>query len=155
MHARSIFRATVVLAVACAITLGQTKKPDQTTTAAAEQEIIKLENALMEASIKKDRATLERFYADEYLYIHSNGSVTNKTPEIAEDMAGGSKWTSFSYSQTKVRFFGDVGILTGVLTLQGASDAYKSGARGVTAIFVKRDGRWQSVGGQATLLPTK
>ena len=46
---------------------------------AKEQEVLKASQVLDEASlIKKDRATMERLYADDYMYVHSNGTVANK-----------------------------------------------------------------------------
>ncbi len=54
---------------------------------AVEQDIIKLEQAATDAQFKKDRPALERLLADDYLYTHSNGSVLNKTQEIAESMS--------------------------------------------------------------------
>jgi hypothetical protein len=38
------------------------------TAAAVEQELIKLEQTLGDASVKKDRATLERVFATDYMY---------------------------------------------------------------------------------------
>jgi hypothetical protein len=57
------------------------------TPGATEQEILKLEQILDDAFLKKDRATYERLLADDYLYIHSNGTMTNRMQEIAETMS--------------------------------------------------------------------
>ena len=67
-------------------------------TSATEQEIIKLEQAVTDAQFKKDRAALERLLADDYLYTHSNGSVLNKTQEIAESMSSQVQWTASQMS---------------------------------------------------------
>ncbi len=47
-------------------------------TSATEQEIIKLEQTVTDAQFKKDRATLERFLADDYLYTHSKVDVERR-----------------------------------------------------------------------------
>lgn len=120
-------------------------------TSTAEQEIIKLEHTVIDAQIKKDRAVLERLLADDYLYTHSNGSVFDKAQEITESMSSDVRWADASFADLKVRFFGDVAVLTGRITLEGAAKGYATGARRITDIFVKRTGRWQYVGGQSTL----
>src|SRR5947199_5773192 len=120
-----------------------------------EQDIIKLEQAVTDAQFKKDRAALERFLADDYLYTHSNGSVLNKAQEIAESMSSDVQWTDSKLADLKVRIFGDVVVLTGRQTIQGTAKGYVPGPRRITDIFVKRSGRWQRAGGQATLAPTK
>ncbi len=124
-------------------------------TSAVEQEIIKLEQTVTNAQFKKDRAALERLLADDYLYTHSNGSVLNKTQEIAESMSSDVQWTDSKFADLKVRMFGDVAVLTGRQTIQGTAKGYVPGPRRITDIFVKRSGRWQWAGGQATLEPSK
>ena len=124
-------------------------------TSATEQEIVKLEQTVTDAQFKKDRAGLERLLADDYLYTHSNGSVLNKAQEIAESMSSDVQWTDSKFADLKVRIFGDVAVLTGRQTIQGTAKGYVPGPRRIIDIFVKRSGRWQWVGGQATLEPTQ
>jgi len=124
-------------------------------TSGTEQEIIKLEQAATDAQFKKDRPALERLLADDYLYTHSNGSVLNKTQEIAESMSSDVQWTDSKFADLRVRIFGDVAVLTGRQTIQGTAKGFVPGPRRITDIFVKRSGHWQWAGGQATLEPTK
>jgi len=124
-------------------------------TSATEQEIIKLEQAVTDAQFKKDRAALERLLADDYLYTHSNGSVLNKAQEITESMSSEVRWTDSKLADLKVRIFGDAAVLTGRQTIQGTAKGYVPGPRRITDMFVKRSGRWQWAGGQATLELTK
>jgi len=124
-------------------------------TSATDQEIIKLEQAVTDAQFKKDRAALERLLADDYLYTHSNGSVLNKAQEITESMSSEVRWTDSKLADLKVRIFGDAAVLTGRQTIQGTAKGYVPGPRRITDMFVKRSGRWQWAGGQATLEPTK
>ena len=124
-------------------------------SSSVEQDIIKLEQAVTDAQFKKDRAALERLLDDDYLYTHSNGSVLNKTQEIAESMSSQVQWTDSKFADLKVRIFGDVAVLTGQQTVQGTAKGYVPGPRRITDMFVKRSGRWQWAGGQATLESTK
>ena len=123
---------------------------------ATEREVLKATQMLDEASlIKKDRATMERLYANDYLYLHSNGTITNKSQEIAEYMSPDLKWTAHKLDDVKVRIYRDVAVVTGVQTLTGSAKGYVSGARNFTELWVRRNGRWQTVGGQSTIVPTK
>jgi ketosteroid isomerase-like protein len=67
-------------------------------------------------------------------------------------MSGDIKWTSDSMSDMKVRVFGDAAVVTGRETLQGTAKGYVPGPRRVTDIWVKRNGRWQQLGGQTTIV---
>ena len=147
MMTRTRIHAAVML-LAGSVAYAQT--PD-----AAGQELMKLEQQSIDASVKKDRATFERLLGDDYVYTHSNGTVLNKTQELAEAMASEMKWTSVKVDDLKARVFGDVGIVTGVETLVGAAKGYVPGPRRFTDIWVKRGGRWVQIGGQSTLVRTK
>jgi ketosteroid isomerase-like protein len=123
---------------------------------AQEREVLKASQVLDEASlIKKDRATMERLYANDYTYTHSNGTVLNKAQEIAESMSPDQAWSAHKSDDMKVRIYGDVAVVTGVSTLTGSAKGYVSGARRFTEVWVRRNGRWQEVGGQSTLVPAK
>ena len=114
-----------------------------------------LDQRYNDAQVTRDRKTLEELWADDYLYTHSNGVMMNKAQDIADTMSGDMTWTAARLDDLKVRVYGDVGIVTGRLTMEGRAKRYASGARRFTDIFVKRDGRWQLVGGQTTLPPAK
>ena len=123
---------------------------------ATEQEVLKASQALSEASlIKKDRAMMERFYGEEYMYIHSNGTVHNKAQDIAESMSPDQAWTGHKSDDMKVHVYGNVAIVTGVSSLTGSAKGYVSGPRRFTEVWVRRNGRWQEVGGQSTIVPAK
>ena len=118
------------------------------------KKLIDLEHTINEATRTKDRAALERIYADEYYCVHSNGAAMNKTAELSKNMSTENAWTEFDLDDVVVRVFGDVGILTGRLTLKGSAKGFRPGARRFTDIFVRRDdGRWQLVNCQTTLVP--
>ncbi len=122
---------------------------------AAEKEVLQAMNAMDQAEAKRDKAALERLHADEYLYHGSNGKAYTKAQSIADTMAATTTWTDRKNDGLKVRIYGDVGIVTGTTTLAGTSTEYQTGARRFTRLFIRRDGRWQELGGQATLIPAK
>jgi ketosteroid isomerase-like protein len=122
---------------------------------AAEQAVLKAYRALDQAQFKKDRATMERLMTQDYVYTHSNGTVNDKAADIKETMSEDIKWTDTKSDDLKVRSYGNVAVVTGQLTLTGSAKNYVPGPRRITEIWVRRDGRWQSVGGQTTLIPAK
>ena len=122
---------------------------------ATDQTVLELDRALIDALFKKDRTTFEPLLADDYIYIHSNGTVANRQEEIAQTMASDVKWTASNLSGLKIRVYGDAAIITGTLTHTGSAKGYVGGARLVTHLWVKRNGRWQTVGGQSTVVPAK
>ena len=140
---------TVVLIAAGAIAAHMVSAQQ---TGPAEQELKKLAQAALDATLKMDRAALERTYADDYVYTHTNGVVLSKTQEITQATSGESKWTSDIASDINVRVFGDAAIVTGLETIQGTAKDYAPGPRRFTDIWVKRNGRWQQVGGHSTLV---
>jgi ketosteroid isomerase-like protein len=117
------------------------------------KQLVDLEHTINEATRTKDCATLERIYADDYYCVHSNGAAMNKAAELSKNMSTENAWTDFDLDDVVVRIFGDVGILTGRLTLKGSTKGFKPGARRFTDIFVRRDGRWQLLNCQTTLVP--
>ncbi len=122
---------------------------------AADQAVLKEYRALAEAQFKKDRATMERLMADDYVYTHSNGAVNDKAADIKETISDDIKWTDRKSEDLKVRTYGNVAVVTGQETLNGSAKNYVSGPRRFTEIWVKHSGHWQNVGGQTTLVPTK
>ena len=122
---------------------------------ATDQTVLKLDRELIDALFRKDRTTFEPLLADDYVYIHSNGTVANRQEEIAQTMASDVKWTASNLSGLKIRVYGDAAIITGTLTHTGSAKGYVGGARLVTHLWVKRNGRWQTVGGQSTIVPTR
>ncbi len=122
---------------------------------ATDQTVLKLDRELIDALFTKDRTAFEPLLADDYVYIHSNGTVANREQEIAQTMASDVKWTASKLSGLKIRVYGDAAIVTGTLTHTGSAKGYVGGARLVTHLWVKRNGRWQTVGGQSTVVPAK
>jgi len=122
---------------------------------ANEQAVLKAYRALDTAQFKKDRATMERLMADDYSYTHSNGTVNDKAADIKETMSDDIKWTGTKSDDLKVRTYGNVAVVTGQLTLTGSAKNYVPGRRRFTEIWLKRDGGWQNIGGQTTLVPSK
>jgi hypothetical protein len=138
------------LGVAVALSSGLLVSAQQSGSVA--DEVLRMERAQADATLKKDRAAYERLLADDYSYIHSNGSVNNKAEEVTSTMSAEIKWTSDVLSDAKVRVYGDAAVVTAVETLQGAAKGFVAGPRRITDVWIKRGGRWQIAGGITTLV---
>jgi ketosteroid isomerase-like protein len=117
------------------------------------EEIREVQNALIAAYIHRDVAAMDRILADEYTFVNDDaGGVANKKQILDSFSSGGDRQIiSYNRQGDNVRIYGDVGVLTyryqSEETFKGQSNV---GDFRVTRIFVKRDGRWQMVGGQET-----
>jgi len=124
----------------------------------SEQELLKLENDWSQASMKRDGADLQRFYADEYVFTDADGVVTNKVKELKNLTSGAFRLKSYKFDDVKVRRYGDTAIVTGQNTITGVWEDIKrdiSGPYRFTDIFVKRDGRWQCAASQSSRITEK
>lgn len=75
-----------IILVATAIALAQAHDVENK-DAKVKEEVQKLFADLNEAITKKDRAALERLYADEFQFIRPTGAVINKAAQIGGVMA--------------------------------------------------------------------
>ena len=118
-----------------------------------QQELTKVENGWAEATVKRDVGALQKLYADEYVATDPMGSVYTKAQDIASLQSGDFTLASFKLEDLKVQSHGSVAVVTGRNTIKGT---YKGkpmdGAYRFTDVFVKRDGRWQVVATQATMV---
>ena len=128
------------------------------TPTSAEQELLKLENDWSHASMKRDSAGLQRFYADEYVFTDADGVMTDKSRELKNLTSGTFRLTSYKFDDTTVHVYGDVAVVTGRNTIKGAWEDLKrdvSGPYRFTDVFVRRGGRWQCVASQSSRITEK
>ena len=109
-----------------------------------EQELWKLEQESLEALKQRDAETLARIQADEYIYTVGEGRFGNKTEALAE--LSELDLESISSDVVALRVYGD----TAVMSLRGTMKGLFKGRDMTgdyleTAVWVKRNGRWQVV----------
>ena len=115
------------------------------------KELTDLESKWKAASAKGDTATLQEVFADEFINEDSKGKTYNKAQWISIFKRGNPTLKSWTISDPKlVSSSGDTAAMTLNVHL-----IYKNG-REIRVLdtdkFVKRDGRWQVVSSQSTLL---
>lgn len=114
--------------------------------AQAKEGLRKLYADLNEAGSKRDRAALERLFADGYVWVQGNGSVTTKAKHIENILGNTSQFSLLLPPFEQMTFYGDMAILR-------LTESRGGGGLFATTVFAKRDGRWQFVHGQGTLQP--
>lgn len=151
---RTIVYSVLAMVLVCAA-LGQTDKKKSATAGGSggvEQALMQMEREWTDAQLKKDTKPLDRILADDWVAQGPTGTVT-KSQALAELKSGESKIDSVTLGPMTVRVFGDTVVVTG-------SDDEKSSYKGKdtsghwtwTDVFVKRNGRWQAVASQGTLV---
>ena len=122
--------------------------------AAAEQAVLKAENARFAAMLKADAAALEKLLGDELSYTHSNALVQDKKAFIDDIKTGKIKYLTVEANDQKVHVFGNTAIVTGgasVHVIQNGNDlTFKIR---YTDAHINRGGAWQMVAWQSTRLP--
>jgi ketosteroid isomerase-like protein len=123
------------------------------TSRSPEQDLIALENAWGTALVKADIPFLEKLYADEYLFTEPTGITSDKAQDIANAKSKDYVITGFKLSDLKVHIYGDTSTVTGRNSLQATFKGEEAnGIYRFTDVFVKRNGRWQCVASQATMV---
>ena len=105
------------------------------------EEILKLEKMRNDAIVARDAATLEKLYDDELVYFRSYGRLDNKKNFIESIRTGGGFYKSYTYSNVKVRQYGDCVIVSGDLELVTKTAQNLR----FTSVWYKRDGQWRNV----------
>jgi putative tryptophan/tyrosine transport system substrate-binding protein len=117
----------------------------------AEQQIKTLEAQLMEAALKGDASSLEKYFADDYVAIHGDGKLGTKVQEIESFKSGTSKFESYDVHELKVRVYGDVAISNSLYFIKATSDGKQySGDIRATRVWVRQKDNWKLVTHQAT-----
>jgi len=119
-----------------------------------EDDVRALETARGEALLKADTTAIARMTSDDFIEISRLGQIRTKADNLRELGSGALKLTSVKYDSLSVRIYGDVAVLQGVADNTGTFRGFPfAGKLRYTRIFVKRDGRWQAVAMQHTMIP--
>lgn len=118
-------------------------------------QLLYMEREWNDASKTRDVAWFERNYADDATDIQSRtGALHTKAEEIADFKNSKITFDSLELSNTSVRVEGNTAIVTGVNHVKGRDDKGQAFDRRTrfTDVFVKRDGRWQVLATQGTVI---
>jgi uncharacterized protein (TIGR02246 family) len=138
-----IMRITPLLLLVCATTA----------SAQIEDSVKALEAKRREALLAADTVALSKLMAPDFIEISRLGTVRTRADNIRDIAAGTLHLTSIQYDSLSVRVYGDVAVLTGIADNTGTMRGFPfSGTIRYTRVFVRREGRWQAVLMQQTVM---
>jgi ketosteroid isomerase-like protein len=129
------------------------KKNGKMKSGNVEQEVTKLVQDSMEAEKRHDTTFFEKLEAPDYQFIDPGGMVHTKEESLAISKSGDLKFESNNVDEMKVRVYGHTAVVNGQSTVKGTfKDHDISGKYRWTDVYVKRDGNWQLVNSQLTMV---
>ena len=138
----------VGVAAFCAAALGA---PSARAQSSVEDQIKKLETDRAAAVVKGDVAAIAAQTSEDYTLINANGELSGKAQTMDAIKTGNIKLTANELSDLKVRVYGNTAVVTGKANAKGVVGGRElKGPVLFTRVYVKKDGKWQSVAFQQT-----
>ena len=148
---KHILVIAVLLITATGFVFGQTKIRKRSTDSGTEQELLKRNKEYDEALVNEDASTLDRIFADEFIYTSTSGELINKRQQLDAIKSGDLKIEYGKSDAVRVRVYGNTAVMTGRFIAKGEyrGKVFEAPER-YTAVWVKMDRRWQLVAEQGT-----
>jgi len=127
---------------------GQTKAGTQNTRARAA--LLRLENDWLKAIAQHDLRALDRILAAEFIDTTYTGELRNKEQALARARSGNTAIKSQQLKDMQVSFYRDAAVVTGLNVVVG--EQFGEVRIRFTDFFVRRNGRWQAIAAQETLI---
>jgi hypothetical protein len=129
------------------------------TRAQDEAQLLALEAQRGEALVQRDRALMEKLFADDLLHVHTTGAVMNKA-EIIDYAMNTLQFLSVTRQNLSLRFYGDdVAIMNGGMANSmcriDQPDKIVNAEALVTQVWVRKGDSWQQVSFHACRAPEK
>jgi ketosteroid isomerase-like protein len=116
------------------------------------RQVIEMERQMKEALLHRDADFSSRTLAEDYVAITPLGQVITKQETIAARRSGQLRYESINVTDMVVRLYGDTAVVTARADVKGHQLGEDfSGPYRYTRIWVRRNGRWQTVSYQATV----
>ena len=136
---------------------GQSPTAQQPANSMSEQEIRQMITKYRTAIMHRDIATLEKIWADDYVFVNAAGDMLTKTDRLMNVKSGATTLDSIKEEENvTVRVHQNSAVVTSRVTLKGQySGQPVSGEYRSTLVWVKGPGGWQLVSNQLTGLKPK
>ena len=136
---------------------GQSPTAQQPASSTSEQEIRQIIKKYRSAILQRDVASLEKIWADDYVFINAAGDVLTKTDRLANVKSGATTLDSINEEENvTVRVYQNSAVATSRVRLKGQYSGQPiSGEYRSTLVWVKGSGGWQLVSNQLTALKPK
>jgi ketosteroid isomerase-like protein len=119
----------------------------------AERYIIESERQWAESIVSGDTSAIERFLADDFLGVDTDGTLYDKTKTIADTRSSPKEFVSNHLNDAKVRFYGDAAVAQGSESWVRRTETPLKGRFIWTDTWIKRNGRWQIVAAEDLIVP--
>ena len=150
---RRIALAAVLIAMASLAIAGKNRASSAPSDTGTKAEILALEEERNRAIVSGDAAALERLTSADYTFITLRGEMRTRAEVVRGFKTGTFHYESRQISDLNVRVYGTSAVVTGRSTQKGTENGKDySGDYRFTRVYVKQDGRWQTVALQATLI---
>jgi ketosteroid isomerase-like protein len=140
-----------------AFAFAQSPIAQQPANSTSEQEVKQMIEKYRSAILRRDVATLEEIWADDYVFVNAAGDVLTKTDRLANIKSGATTLDSIKEEEhVSVRVYQNSAVVTSRVTLKGQYSGQPiSGQYRSTLVLVKGSGGWQLVSNQLTALKLK
>lgn len=150
---RSILIAAVLITMAALAITQKNRASSAPNDTGAKAEILEIEKQRNQAIISGDAAALERMTSDDYTFITLRGELRTKAEIVQGFKTGSFHYESRQVSDLNVRVYRNSAVVTGRSIQKGSENGKDySGDYRFTRVYVKQDGRWQTVALQTTLI---
>ncbi len=151
---KSVFVVVVLTVAVSSAAFGQTKGAEASADSlalAVVQAVLQTEFECDRALMQGDIARLEHLVYDGATRTDPSGAMTDKAQWIGTVREGRVKYVSIEREDMKVRIFGGVAVVTGIVDIKWQSNGRDNDSRNrYLRVYVHRQGRWQLVAHQAT-----
>ncbi len=123
-----------------------------------EQTLVSLEKGWSNAYLTDNAAFLDGLMDPGFVLTNAHGQVSAKDEEVAEVRDRTLHYDQFESSDLKVRLYDDTAVVTGQTHIKASVKKLGHVIDGMvrfTDTFVRRNGKWQIIASQTTLLPAK
>lgn len=119
----------------------------------AEQEVRKLHQEYDRTWLQQDAAAFERLLADEMMQTDYEGKVFSKAEIVANTKSGTVKFEAGQSDDVKVHVYGNTALVTARWTEKSTNKGKQiAGTMRNTVVWVKKNGNWQVVSDQVTVI---
>jgi uncharacterized protein (TIGR02246 family) len=134
-----------------ALASAQSQKTGKAEAGSAEEQIKALQAELIQAILKGDTSFYQKYFADDAVILHGDGSVHTKAQEIEALKSGTLKYDSYTVHDQKIHVYGSTAVVEMYSSGKGLlnSKPFDSDFR-VTYVWVKLKGEWKLVSRQVT-----
>lgn len=136
---------------------GQSATQQESQTNESEQEVRQMIEKYRTALLQRDIPTLEKIWADDYIFVNASGKVLTKAQRLANAKSGATTLDSINEEENiTVRVYQNSAVATSRVTIKGKyAGQPTSGQYRSTHVWVKGPAGWQLVSNQLTALAPK